>query len=499
MATDGGGVWMTGSATVRRASAALRRLELVTRPMEPERESALARRWDELPAAVKTSEQMLGRRIAGCEGTHGVFPRCNLACSPCYHSRDANRVPVDGDHTVREVRAQMRLLREVRGPGQAAQLIGGEVSLLSPDDHAAALQAMIDAGRKPMSMTHGDFDYAYLRALALDPRTGRPRFRHLSFAAHIDSTMRGRRGAARPRGETELDPARRRFCAMFARLRAEHGVRSFLAHNMTVTPGNVDEVAGVVRRNRDAGFRMFSFQPAAYLGNPARWGDGYRAVDHEAVWRQVERGAGGRLHHRALQYGDPRCNRTAYGGFAGDRYWPMLHEDDPRDRAALTAFLQAYGGMDFGAPASLVAARLVRGALRHPPVVPRVLGAARRALGRAGGPQAVVRERPRPVTFVMHSFMDASVVAPAWDALERGEVSDDPDVRAAQERLSACSYAMAHPDEGRLVPACAQHAVFDPGENRRLVELLRGPAPQSLGDTSARRRAGDPNALPPGG
>ncbi|MGE0026353.1 MAG: radical SAM domain-containing protein [Thermoleophilia bacterium] len=441
--------------------------------MEPERVAALQRRWDELPAAVRTPNQMLGRRIAGCEGTHGVFPRCDLACSPCYHSRDANRVPVDGAHTVAEVRAQMALLRELRGPGQPAQLIGGEVTLLAPDDHAAALQAMIDAGRKPMSMTHGDFEYEYLEALALDPTSGRPRFRHLSFAAHIDSTMRGRRGAERPADEEELDPVRRRFCAMFARLRAEHGVTSFLAHNMTVTPGNLDQVAGVVRRNRDVGFRMFSFQPAAYVGNPARWADGYRAVDPEEVWRRVQDGVGARLHHRAMQYGDPRCNRTAYGGFAGDRYWPLLDEDDPRDARALTAFLDAYGGMDFGAPAPLVALRLARGALARPAVVPAVAGAAARALRRVGGVAHLIRARPRPVTFVMHSFMDASVVRPAWEAIEAGAESDDPQVRAAQERLQACSYAMAHPEDGRLVPACAQHAVLDPAENRRLVSQLR--------------------------
>lgn len=443
--------------------------------MEPARAAALARRWDELPEAVRTPRQMLGRRIAGCEGTHGVFPRCNLACSPCYHSRDANRVPVDGAHTVREVRAQMALLAELRGPGQPAQLIGGEVSLLAPDDHAAALRAMLDAGRKPMSMTHGDFDYAYLEALALDPRTGRPRFRHLSFAGHFDSTMRGRGGAGRPATEAQLDPFRSRFCAMFARLRAEHGVTSFLAHNMTVTPGNLDEVAGVVRRNRDAGFRLFSFQPAAYVGNPARWSEGYRAVDPEEVWRRIEEGVGARLHHGSLQYGDPRCNRTAYGGFAGDRYWTMLDEDDPRDAEALSSFLDAYGGMDFGAPAHLLAVRLARGTLTHPRVAPRIAGATARAFRRMGGPLALLRHRPRAVTFVMHSFMDAALVTPAWEALERGEVSDDPAVRAAQERLSACSYAMAHPDDGRIVPACAQHAVYDPDENRRLVRQLRTP------------------------
>ncbi len=35
---------------------------------------------------------------------------------------------------------------------------------------------MLAHGRKPMSMTHGDFDEEYLRAVALDA-AGRPRFR----------------------------------------------------------------------------------------------------------------------------------------------------------------------------------------------------------------------------------------------------------------------------------------------------------------------------------
>jgi hypothetical protein len=72
----------------------------------------------------------------------------------------------------------------------------------------------------------------------------------------------------------------------------------------------------------------------------------------------------------------------------------------------------------------------------------------------------------------MHNFMDAEVVRPAWELMQRGEVASDPDVRAAQERLSACSYAMAHPESGTLVPACAQHSVLDPEENRKLALLL---------------------------
>ena len=449
-----------------------RRLEVLTRPEHPDLTAALRRRWDELPAHVQTRRQMVGRRTSGCEGTHGVFPRCDLACTPCYHSREANRVRVDGVHTVGAVDAQMALLRARRGPGQNAQLIGGEVTLLSPEDHAAALEVMVRHGRKPMSMTHGDFDYEYLEALALDPDSGRPRFTHLSFAGHFDSMMFGRRGLERPTCEAELHDARRRFCEMFARLERDHGVTSYLAHNMTVTPRNIGEVAEVIATCRDFGFRMFSFQPAAFIGNPSRWKDAYRSFSTDEVWREIERGAGGRLHADALQIGDVRCNRTAYGGYVGDRYWPLLDEDDERDTRMLDSFIEAFGGMDTAVGPALLAARLVRGSARHPLVVSRAVGWAARAIGRMGGLAALARDRPRAMTFVMHSFMDARLVEPAWAALERGEVHEDPEVRATQERLQACSYAMAHPETGRLVPACAQHSVLDPEENRELAVLL---------------------------
>jgi hypothetical protein len=68
--------------------------------------------------------------------------------------------------------------------------------------------------------------------------------------------------------------------------------------------------------------------------------------------------------------------------------------------------------------------------------------------------------------------MDAHLVRPAWDGLQRGELSEQPEIRATQERLQACSYAMAHPDSGELVPACVQHSVLDPVENLELQELL---------------------------
>lgn len=451
----------------------LRELEIATRPEHPDLERALRRRWDELPAHVRQPNQMLGKRMTGCEGTHGVFPRCDLACTPCYHAKEANRVRTDGDHTEAEVDAQMALLRRLRGPGQHAQLIGGEVTLLGPEDHARALRAMIRHGRKPMSMTHGDFDYEYLVALALDPRTGERRFDHLAFAGHFDSLMFGRRSLRRATSEAELNPYRARFCDMFARLEREHGVTHYLAHNVTVTPRNLAEIPQLVRDCRRMGFRMLSFQPAAFIGNRARWKDAYRSFSTDEVWRRIEEGAGARLHCNAEQVGDARCNRTAHGLYVGDRYETLLDEDDPRDARALADFVAAFGGMDFDdGGRGLRAVRCARAIARHPAVLRSGVAWAARLARRLGGPLAIARQRPRAVTFVMHAFMDARDVRPAWELLQRGETSADPTIRATQERLQACSYAMAHPETGTLVPACAQHAVLDPLENLRLQELL---------------------------
>ncbi len=449
----------------------LRQWERATRPVDPEFTATLARRWDELPDVVKTPGQVLGRHAPGCEGTHGVFPKCNLACTPCYHSRDANRVRVDGEHTKQQVTAQLGLLRRLRGPHAHTQLIGGEVTLLSPDDHAATLAIMRSHGREPMSFTHGDFDYDYLERLAAGA-DGRRRFARLSFAAHFDMFMFGRRGIERPSSEQALNPYRRRFTAMFRRLRREHGVRSFLAHNMTVTPRNLDQVAGVIRDCRGMGFGMFSFQPAAFVGDGRRWHDDYREIGPDAVWAQIEQGAGTRLDYHVIENGDVRCNRTAYGCYVGGRWHPFLDGDDPRDLVTRDAFFRYLGGMVFGGtPPALLAARLARQAARHPQLVGIALRWFGRTLRRVG-PLRVLRHGVRPVTFVMHQFMDAADVAPAWEMMQRGEAATDPRLRRTQERLAACHYAMAHPEDGTLVPACVQHSVLDPGENAQLRRLL---------------------------
>ena len=463
-----------------------------TRPWTIEKRAALARRWEDLPVGARTPEQLLGRMAVGCEGTHGVFPKCNLTCSPCYHSADANKVRVDGDHTVGEVRRQMALFRVRRGPRAHAQLIGGEVSLLDPDAHAGALLAMREAGREPMSMSHGDFDADYLEALVTAP-DGSLRLPRVSFAGHFDSLMRGRRGAVRPRSEAELDEHRRAFVRMFQDLRARTGLRHYLAHNMTVTDGNLDEVAHVAGAVSRMGYRMMSFQPAALVGDKRRWPTQGRGVAIDDVWAELESGLGQPLAWQAVQMGDPRCNRTAFGVMVGSTWVPFLDPGSLRDVGARNLYLSRYGALSLDASQPGIAvATLVRAVLPRPWHVGLALGWAVRAVRRAGGPVHVVgslvRGEVSALTFVVHAFMDAEVVAAAQRATAAGEEASEPDVRAAQERLAACSYHMAHPETGELVPACVQHGVLDPAENVRLAVMLPLPGlrPQAQPPTGGR-------------
>ncbi len=447
-----------------------------TRPIDEHTAQVLRDRWAALPEAVRTPEQLLGRHAVGCEGTHGVFPKCNLTCSPCYHSRDANKVRIDGSHTVAQIDQQMAYLAKRRGPRAHAQLIGGEVSLLAPDDHAAALLAMRAHGREPMSMTHGDFDYDYLEKVVLDGDR-QVRLPRVSFAAHFDSLMRGRRGIPRPRSEAELDGYRAAFVDMFARLRRETGVRSYLAHNMTVTPANLRQVASVVASVSRMGYQMLSFQPAAFVGDDRRWDEGYDDVDIDAVWEQLESGLGQKVSWRALQFGDRRCNRTAFGFKVGPTWHTLCEADVPAETAARDVFLNDFGGMNFGdTPPALLVAKLARVLTRHPRDIVVIAGWARSVVGRVGGVGTLVRAARRgevtPMTFVVHQFMDAADVEPAWRLLQSGVVADDERIRATQERLRACTYSMSHPETGELVPACAQHGVLDPVENVELRRLL---------------------------
>ena len=193
-------------------------------------------------------------------------------------------------------------------------------------------------------------------------------------------------------------------------------------------------------------------QPAAFIGDDRRWREDFGEVTIDAVWERIEAGAGHKLPWQATQFGDPRCNRSTVGVRVGGGFAALLDPDDPKDIAARDRFLDHFGGMIFGGiPKPVLVVKVVRAIAGHPGDIPPLFGLARRVLRRAGGLRRVLREACRGKvsfkTFVVHNFMDAEQVDPAWKLMEQGIVADDPLLKETQERLGSCMYAMAHPED----------------------------------------------------
>jgi hypothetical protein len=254
---------------------------------------------------------------------------------------------------------------------------------------------------------------------------------------------------------------------------------------MTIQSQNLMQVADVVRDTVNLGFRMMSFQPAAQQGDSRRWLSDFSDVaanNGDIVWEQIEAGAGTALPNKLFQMGDPRCNRTSLCGIVGPRDGPVTIVPFFKDECPHDASLRDLVFKDFGSvvlPPRHLALKIARFAVTKFWLLPIVLAWCVRFSRRAGGFRRILRWRVRLITFVMHRFMNAEQTAKAWSLMEAGVTADDPRAAAAGpelletiERLSSCSYAMAHPDEGRVVPACVQHSVYDAGENIALKQLL---------------------------
>ena len=200
----------------------------------------------------------------------------------------------------------------------------------------------------------------------------------------------------------------------------------------------------------------------------------------------MEKGAGAELDYKVLQTGDERCNRTAFGFYVYDKWLPVLSSKDPRDILARDLFYKHLGGINYNAKIWELLPRLLRVAIAHPVTVKEGAAWLGRQIERSGGLLQVLRaiatKNIVPMTFVMHRFMNAEDVKVAWDLMEKGIDSQEPTIKETQERLRGCFYAMAHPEDGRVVPACVQHSVLDPDENVALSQLLPLPRRQDRGD-----------------
>jgi hypothetical protein len=436
----------------------LRSLARIARsPVVAESRRNLDAIWAQLPDALRTPHQMLGRQGGGCGATIGAMPRCDFACRGCYLGDNANRIPAQ---SVEEIKRQMRTLRPVLGNAGNIQLTDGEITLRPADEVIELLRYAQSIGLIPMLMTHGD---SFRRRPGLLER-----FMWegglVDVSIHVDTTQRGRKGGEwkNPASEAALNPLRDEFAEMVRTAKRRTGLPLRPATTMTVTRENLGGVPDVVRwlaRNSDA-FRMISFQPIAQVGRTEDGLGGGVSVDE--LWERISDGLYGegaapdRLLRGQKWLGHSACNRFVHGLVARRPdaepvFHPVRQEGDPTDERVVDGFLKRFGGVSFRLDSrSEVAARMLGIAAHAPGFVARNLGPfALHWLRRLdpGHPVRALRDLARNrlevngLAIVSHHFMS------------RAEIESP----LGQERLSQCVFHV--PVGDRLVSMCEVNAL----------------------------------------
>lgn len=438
--------------TVRRA------LNVLAEPVRHESRALLARNWSALPAHLRTSQQMLGVQGNGCGATIGAMPRCDFACRGCYLGEAANRIPAE---PVEAIMRQMEVLRPILGPDGNLQITDGEVTLRPPEEVIALLQHAHSLELVPMLMTHGD---SFRRRTGLLERF-LTEGALVEVSIHVDTTQRGRLGAAYKHAGTEaaLNPLRDEFVALLTAAQVRTRKRLRAATTMTVTRDNIDGVQDVIRWlvGGQRVFRMISFQPIAQVG---RTEDGFGGGVHaDALWEQVALAlTGGNaadadvLLRSQVWFGHPSCNRILHGLVAHrDGQAPRFHALRPSADAphadTVDAFFRRFGGVSFKTDSRLTAmARALGIAVRAPGfVIGKLPGYVWHWLRRLGDghPVQALRDllsgalRVQPLVIVSHHFMSAD------------EIHTDE----GQARLAQCVFHV--PVNGELVSMCEVNAL----------------------------------------
>ena len=433
-------------------------LKVLTEPVRPESRALLATNWNALPDHLRTKEQMLGVQGNGCGATIGAMPRCDFSCRGCYLGEAANRVPAE---PIEAIKAQMRALRPILGPDGNLQLTDGEVTLRTPEEVIELLRYAHSLELVPMLMTHGDsfrrrpgLLERYLREGALD-----------EVSIHVDTTQRGRTGAAYKNAvsEAQLNPLRDEFVRILDDAQQATGRTVRAATTMTVTRENLAGVHDVMRWliGGQRVFRMISFQPIAQVG---RTEDGFGGgVTGDALWWQIAfvLAGGNRVQAEELLrsqvwFGHPGCNRILHGLVAQrDGQEPVFHalrpSADAPHAATVDEFFRRFGGVSFKTDTKWSAIARAVGLIARAPwfVVSKLPAYFWHWLDRLhpGAPMQALKDlmsgalKVQPLVIVSHHFMSAE------------ELQTDE----GKERLAHCVFHV--PVNGELVSMCEVNAL----------------------------------------
>lgn len=427
------------------------RWEAFRHPVDPEKAAILRERWEELPPALRTDQQISGRHLTHCGFTLGAS-YCSFHCTHCYLPKNANEVPIP---SLAQMKEQIDANRRFQGPGGGLQITGGDVADAywragRQGELVEIVRYAYAVGLVPMVMTHGQTFLEHPEFLERLMVEGGLR----QVAVHIDLTQAGRHGfpIGRVRTEADLHPVRQAFTDLGWSLRRKTGLPLEFAHNCTVTRRNLEGVSEIVRwfladPERTVLWRLLSFQPEADTGRTLF---SQQPITPALTWEKIREGTGLPLRQDASMFGHPDCNSWASLLVArpSGEIFPMLPDDPSWDRI-LGRVLERIGGIslvqdDAGTPPWRLAGALWQNPLLAVRLVSYLAGFLFSGRMPSGVFRALLRGQVHTVGVGMHNFMDACAVARA---------DEDPVVRA---RLDSCVFkgAVRQDGEWAAVPMC---------------------------------------------
>lgn len=328
--------------------------------------------------------QLGGKRWAiGCVSLE-ITQRCNLDCTLCYLSDHSEAVK---DLPLEDIFRRIDLIHRHYGPHTDIQVSGGDPTLRKREELVAIVRRIADLNMRSSLFTNGI-------------RATRDLLQELSdhglsdVAFHVDLTQE-RKGYAT---EAALNAVREEYIRRCA------GLPLAVFFNTTVFAGNFGEIPEVVRFfKRHAGrVKLASFQLQADTGRGVLRERDFM-ITPEAVWAQIERGAGVRIPFDSPVIGHPRCNKYGFLLEANGNLYNAWTEDD-----FAIDLINRSGDVQFSRKSNLQA---TLAALYLWARTPDLWFPGLRWFGRLAWQMKwdilKARGRVNKISFVMHNFMDA--------------------------------------------------------------------------------------------
>jgi molybdenum cofactor biosynthesis enzyme MoaA len=329
--------------------------------------------------------QAMGRRWPiGCVALE-ITQRCNLDCTLCYLSENAEAVR---DIPLSDLFRRIDAIARLYGPGTDVQVTGGDPTLRQGDELIQIVARIREKGMQPSLFTNGirlkrDLLEDLVEAGLVD------------VAFHVDMTQQ-RKGYG---SEAELNQVRLDY------IERARGLPLSVFFNTTVFDGNVDQIPEVVAffvRHSDV-VRMASFQLQADTGRGSQ-GRRSREISIESLQGRIEAGAKAKITFDAVQAGHAGCNRYGMSLVANGRVHDLFD-----NKVFIERLLSASAGLTFDRtnPRAVIAG-LLGWFVRHPGLWPAGAGWGLGKLRRMAWDLAAARGRVNKLSFFIHDFMDAS-------------------------------------------------------------------------------------------